>query len=185
MIRKGKKWLWLFNLIGMLLLALLPLSFAHQIVLPILWCFQVHRISDVSTKEQFNQIHYFTITAYKPFKRVMLTQLISAILLMLLLALPLIVRLALSLQLQEISAVILGVIFIVIVSALLGIISKGKKLFEILFFLVTYANINRIPTLDYFGGFRYGYDYLAQLLALALLFISILIIVKRYVLKFN
>lgn len=185
LIRKGKKWLWLFNIIGMLLLVVFPLNIAHQMVLPIIWFFQVHRISDISTKEQFYKIHHFTFTAYKPIKRIMLSQVVSATLLMIVLALPLVVRLFLSLQLQEVCALILGAIFIIIVSALLGILSKGKKLFEILFFLVTYANINGIPALDYFGGFSDGYIYIAQLLAITLFLISMLIVVRRYLLKFS
>lgn len=45
-------------------------------------------------------------------------------------------------------------IFIVFIAAILGLLTKGKKLFEILFFLLTYANLNKVPFLDYFGGFH-------------------------------
>jgi len=50
---------------------------------------------------------------------------------------------------------------------------------------VTYANINGIPALDYFGGFSDGYIYIAQLLAITLFLISMLIVVRRYLLKFS
>ena len=52
--RKGKKWLWIINLLGMVLLFALPLKVAHQLVLPILWFFQVHRISDITVKERLH-----------------------------------------------------------------------------------------------------------------------------------
>ena len=183
--RKGKRWLWLLNITGMLLLAILPLEIAHQMVLPILWFFQVHRISDITTKEQTNRLHYFTSTAYKPIKRLMLTQLVSSILIMFFLAFPLVVRLTLSLQFSQVFAVVLGAFFLVLLSALMGILSKGKKLFEIVFFITTYANINGIPAMDYFGGFNHGSFYTVYLVAIILTMITLLIIAKRHLLKYN
>ncbi len=152
--RSGKRWLWIFNFIGMVLLALLPLHIAHQFVLPILWFLQVHRISDLTSKELSNSVHYFAFTSFKPLGRLLLSQLLSATLLMFILALPLIARLGIHDQAVGAFSVAIGSIFIVMFAAVLGLLTKGKKLFEVLFFMLTYANINGIPFLDYFGAFQ-------------------------------
>lgn len=167
--RKGKKWLWLLNILGMVLLAVLPLKIAHQIVLPILWFFQVSRLSDITTKETTNNIHYFAFTSYKPIGRLFLAQLLSSIILILVLAIPLIIRLGVSFDYAAALSTVLGGIFIVLFAALLGVLSRGEKLFEVIFFMITYANINSIPFTDYFGGFEHQQYYLIQLAIIILL----------------
>lgn len=150
--RKGKRWLWIVNFIGMLLLVMLPLKVSHQIVLPILWFLQVHRLSDLTIKENLHNMHYFVFSSQAPLKRLLGSQLISAIVLILIVASPLFVRYAFMGEIAQVLAIVIGGLFLVLLSAIMGLISKGKKLFEVVFFLVTYANINTIPFVDYFGG---------------------------------
>lgn len=183
LVRKGKKWLWLFNVIGMILLAVLPLKLAHQMLLPILWFLQVSRLSDLTSKEITNNTHYFAFTSYKPIGRLLISQLLAGIALMILVALPLIIRLGLSSNFSNIPAIILGGILIVIFAVLLGILSKGKKLFEVLFFLITYANINRIPFLDYFGGLKHHPLFLVKLALLIFILAGISLLLRKYQLK--
>ena len=151
LVRKGKNWLWLFNIAGMGLLVVLPLDIAHQMVLPVLWFFQVHRFSDITTKETTNRMHYFAFSSYLPLQRLLPSQLVSAFILMLGLAMPLVIRYMLFMNVQAIMSILFGGLFIILLAAVLGLVTKGKKLFEILFFLLTYANLNKIPVLDYRG----------------------------------
>ena len=176
--RKGKKWLWIINAIGMVLLVLLPLQISHQIVLPILWFLQVHRLSDITTKESTNNVHYFAFTSFKPISRLLISQIMAAIVLMLVLALPLIIRLAVILDFINVFAVIFGAFLIVMIAALSGILSKGKKLFEVLFFMLAYTNINGISQADYFGGFEHDPLYLMWLSLLIVIF-GVSILLKR------
>jgi hypothetical protein len=176
--RKGKKWLWIINGIGMVLLAILPIQVSHQIVLPILWFLQVSRLSDLTTKETTHNAHYFAFTAFKPISRLFTSQLVASVVLMVLLASPLLIRLGLSINFIGVFAVIFGGILMVMLAALLGILSKGKKLFEVLFFMITYVNINGIPFVDYFGGFEHHQFYLIQLL-LFILFLGIMSTLMR------
>ena len=177
--RKGKKWLWILNGIGMVLLAVLPIKVSHQIVLPILWFLQVGRLSDITTKETTHNVHYFAFTAFKPIRRLFTSQLLAATILMLLIAGPLVVRLALSMNFTGALAIILGGVLIVMFAALFGIVSKGKKLFEVLFFMVTYININSLPFADYFGGFEHHRLYVVQLMLLILILASISLLWRR------
>ena len=171
--RKGPRWLWLINLGGMIALFLAPMTASHQIVLPVLWFLQVGRWSDLATKEKTNRIHYFTYASYKPLLRLLPAQILAGIILSLILALPLLIRYLVEMQFLPILNIIMGGVFIVLSSVALGLLSGGKKLFEILFFMCTYTNIQRIPFTDYFGGINYGTNYL---LVITLLIVSLTII---------
>ncbi len=181
--RKGKRWLWILNIIGMILLIVFPLTFSHQIVLPLLWFLQVHRLSDITTKETTHNVHYFTFTAFRPMRRLLVSQLAAAITLMLLLSVPLIIRLALTFNFTSVLAVIFGAVLLVVLAATLGILSNGKKLFEVFFFMLTYTNINGISHADYFGGFEHSSFYLILLLVLILSLTCITFLKRTYTLN--
>ncbi|TPN87742.1 hypothetical protein [Aquimarina algicola] len=152
LIRKGSLWLWLINGTGIVLLTTLNIKTAHQFILPILWFLQVHRLSDITSKEIQNHTFYFISSSFRPLQRVLTSQIIAGCCLMLFLAAPLLFRYAIEMSVLEILSIALGAFLIVSIAIFLGIITKGKKLFEVFFFFVTYANINVIPVVDYFGG---------------------------------
>ncbi|HZY37775.1 MAG TPA: hypothetical protein VFE53_14050, partial [Mucilaginibacter sp.] len=143
LIRKGPRWLWLINLGGMIALIFAGLTVAHQMILPCLWFLQVGRWSDLVTKEKTNRIHYFSYGSYKPLTRLLPAQIIAGVTLALVLASPLLARYLIGLQFLPIIYIIMGSVFIVLFAVALGILSGGKKLFEILFFLFTYSNIEK------------------------------------------
>ena len=62
-------------------------------------------------------------------------------------------------------------------------LSKGKKLFEVLFFMIAYANINGVIFLDYFGAFEHHKFYLAQLIALVVILVSVSFLARKHQLK--
>lgn len=179
LLRQGKRWIWLFNFVGMGLLTFLSLEIAHQMVLPILWFLQVGRLSDLTSKEGLHRVHYFAFSSYRPIRRLLLSQLIAASMVMLSLATPLIFRYGIEGNGIAMASIVLGGIGIVLFAALLGLLSKGKKLFEVLFFLISYANINSIPFMDYFGGLHTTVRYALQLLALVLLLAGATLGVRR------
>ncbi|MBW1296471.1 hypothetical protein [Aquimarina litoralis] len=172
-IRKGKRWLWILNCIGFILLAVLPISIAHTIVLPILWFLQVHRLSDISSKEIYHDVQYFAFTSYKPLRRLLLSQLLAGIVIMLILALPLLIKSVFVMDIQSFIHIIVGAIFIVLLAITSGIVTKGKKLFEIVFFMITYGNLNKIPFLDYFGGLQHSSSYVLTLTLLTIIMAGI------------
>jgi hypothetical protein len=172
LLRKGSKWFWIINLGGMVALTFSPLEIAHQFILPILWFLQIGRWSDLITKEKTNRVHYFTFAAYQPLIRLLPSQIIAGIILAIALAIPLLLRYAFSQQFIPFTGIILGAFFIVLLSAFLGILSGGKKLFEVLFFMITYANLNRIPFADYFGS-TWQSNQPAIILAVTIIFFTI------------
>jgi len=175
--RKGPRWLWLINIGGMIALFFSPLAVAHQIILPCLWFLQVARWSDLATKEKTNRIHYFTYASYKPLTRLLPAQMMAGIILSLVLASPLLVRYLAIMQFLTVLNIIMGGVFIVLFAVALGILSGGKKLFEILFFFFTYCNIEKVPFTDYYGGGNHSVNYMALISALIVLlaFISFML----------
>ena len=183
--RNGKKGLWIMNLIGMLLLVIVPIKIALQFVLPILWFFQVSRLSNLTTKEVTNNVHYFTFSSYKPLSRLLTSQLLAGIILILFLALPLLVKLLFIGNHINIITVFLGGIFIVLLAATLGVLTQSKKLFEVLFFMITYANINGVTFLDYFGGMTHNSLYILKLGGSILVLTSIIFLKRKIDLENN
>ncbi|BAU55872.1 hypothetical protein [Mucilaginibacter gotjawali] len=167
--RKGPRWLWIINIGGMIALSFAPLVVAHQMILPCLWFLQVARWSDLATKEKTNRIHYFTYASYKPLTRLLPAQMMAGIIIAMALASPLVIRYLLLLQFLPVFNIIMGSIFIVLFAVAVGILSGGKKLFEIIFFLFTYLNVEKVPFTDYFGGINHGMNYIALISGLIVL----------------
>lgn len=152
LLRNGNKWLWVLNGISILLLIILPIKAAYSFVLPILWFLQVTRISSIGTKEFQYNMQYFSFSSYKPFQRVFLSQFIAILFLLIFISTPLIIKLLFSTQYISICSIGIGALFITSFATILNTLSKGRKLFEIIFFLLTYANLNGVPILDYLGA---------------------------------
>jgi hypothetical protein len=156
LIRQGNKWLWLLN--GGLWVAMFiaPLPVAYTYMLPVLLFLQVTRWSDLVTKEKTNRVHYFAYASYKPLQRMLPAQIFAGILLALSLALPVLLRNAVALNGYAIINIVNGAIFIVSLAAALGILSGGKKLFEVVFFMLTYAIVNKMDVADYLGSLTHN-----------------------------
>jgi hypothetical protein len=153
--RIGPKWFWIINISTFIALFFVPLNTAHQMGLPIFWFLQTNRWADIATKEKINHTHYFTYSAYQPLKRLLTAQIIAGIILSVLLALPVIIRYSVNGDLSSVINIIVGAVFIVALSVSSGVITGGKRFFEIIFFMLTYINISALSLLDYFGAFKH------------------------------
>lgn len=172
-LRMGNKGLWFLQLLGMALMILLPLSTAYRIILPLLWFIQVGRLSNLGAKEYTNSMHYFSNMAYKPIRRLLLSKIIAGNALLVLTALPLMIRLFIVKDGLALLSILLGSLFLVLIALTFGIIFRGRKLFEVLFFMLTYANINGIVFTDYFGALPHQKGYLIKLTVIVIaLFIT-------------
>lgn len=180
LLRIGPKWFWLINMGGFIALFFIPLTVAHQIALPVLWFLQTNRWADIATKEKYNRTHYFTYAAYKPLQRLLTSQIIAGVLLAITLAIPLIFRYTINGSYLTVFKIILGAIFVVAFSVCSGVISGGKRFFEITFFVLTYCNINAIPGLDYFGGFDHGNFYTMLIVAINCILIFCAFLFRGY-----
>ena len=183
MIRRGNRWLWGLNIIGMVLLAVLPLEAAHKIVLPILWFLQVHRWADLVTKEKNHQMHFFIFSSFKPAERLLTAQWLAAVALAIGLVLPLIIRYLVLGQWLLVVSILIGAVFIILVSSFIGILTGGKRLFEVLFFFTTYMNVNGLPYTDYYGSINNSHNYLFLMFGLTFVLALSSFLLRRFELK--
>ena len=181
--RKGPHWFWIVNAGGMVALLFAPKMIAHQFILPVLWFLQVGRWSDLAAKEKMNRIHYFTYASFQPLRRLLSSQIISGVIMALLLASPLLLRHLLYGEFPAALSIMLGALFIISSAVCLGIVTGGKKLFEILFFLLTYGNMNRIPFMDYFGGLSQNATSLIIVSVIVTIMVSISFVFRNYELR--
>jgi len=172
LIRKGAKWFWLASAGVWIAMLFAPLDIAHTYLLPIVWFLQVTRFSELVTKERTNRLHYFTYSSYKPLLRMLPAQILAGILFAIILALPIIVRYIINSNIDAVINILLGAIFIVLLAVCLGIISGGKKLFEIIFFMLTYAVTQKIPAIDYLGATPQQ-DNTSHIVIIAILILSL------------
>jgi hypothetical protein len=185
MLRKGPSWLWVASAGIWISLWFVKISVAHQVLLPLLWFVQIGRIADLTTKEKDHRVHYFSFACYKPLQRMLPAQLLAAFLLFQTLAFPLLLRLAFANNLMAVTGIALGALFIIALSAALGVITQGKKVFEIIFFILTYVIIQKSAAADYLGAFTHEnpFQYLSTMFVLCILFVTLCISVRAYQLQ--
>lgn len=168
LIRKGSRWMWLVVAGLWIAMIFVQLHIAYSILLPVMWFLQVTRWSELATKEKANRLHYFTYSSYEPLKRMLPAQIIAGTILAIALAIPLIVRVGLVLDGYAVLNIINGALFAVLLAVCLGIISGGKKLYEVLFFMITYVLVQNGFYVDYMGALPHDNHTLYIIIMLAL-----------------
>jgi hypothetical protein len=180
LVRKGRRWFWLINLGCFIALCFMPLDIAHKFGIPIIWFLQVNRWADIASKEKYFRTHYFTYAAYKPLQRLFTAQMLAGFLLAVALVLPVIVRYALLGNIIAASAIITGALFVIAFSVCSGILTGGSRFFEIVFFMLTYVNMNLVPPADYFGAFKHGISYMLMLPAVIACMLVVSFMFRKY-----
>src|SRR5207342_1965327 len=108
----------------------------------------------------------------KPVSRLLVSQITAGIILAVALGFPLIIRYLIDGDLIHLLEIITGAVFIVAFAVCLGILSGGNKLFEILFFVLTYSAVNHIPFMDYFGGMHSDLSYTGLMIIIIILLLA-------------
>jgi hypothetical protein len=93
-----------------------------------------------------------------------------------------IIRCGIAFNFYGVVDILDGAVFVVSLAVCLGIVSGGKKLFEILFFLITYVLIDKGPIADYMGALPHGnqMNYLITILVLNMLLITTSFALRKY-----
>jgi hypothetical protein len=183
LIRKGSKWFWLVNFGGMMALFFMPMMIAYQIALPVLWFLQINRWADLATKEKFFGTSNFIYSSFKPLQRLLTSQIIAGFLLATFLASPLIIRQLFDGNWFAVISIIIGGLILVSFAVCSGIVSGGKRLFEILFFAVTYGLISGLPYADYLGAFHQDFQYIMFLIVVIFLLLATSFLVRKHEIK--
>ena len=180
LLRKGPKWFWIINVGVFIALFVVPIKFAHVYLLPILWFLQINRWADLSTKEKFYRTDCFIYASYKPLQRLLTAQIIAGYILAVALALPLILRYTFSGDIISTVGIIGGGLLLISFAVFTGIVSGGKRIFEIIFFMATYALIQGAPFFDYLGSLHHNAQYLLWLLGIIGLQLIMAFLFRKY-----
>lgn len=182
LVRKGNKLFWLLITALWLSMFFAPLSISHIYLLPVLWFLQVTRWSDISTKEKSSRVHYFSYASYRPLVRMLPAQFMAGILFAIILAIPVLLRYLVLLDVFSMLYILNGAVLIILSAGCLGILTGSSKLYEILFFLLTYCVVNQIPFTDYLGSQQHPnpQHFLLILVSLNVAFAVVSFVVKSY-----
>ena len=183
LLRKGPQWFWLINLAMFIALFFIPLDKAHQLALPIVWFFQINRWADIATKEKFYGTSSFVYGSSKPLGRLLTAQILAGTLTALAFAIPVLLRYSFTGEFAALPGIILGAVILIGFSTCSGILTGGKRLFEILFFMLTYAVIENIPQADYFGGLHRSTGYFGIQMLIILFLLATSYIARNYEIK--
>ena len=180
MMLKGNATLWKFvTLVFFILLAVTPISFAYKVGLPLLWFFQTLVLSNLGSREISSRSADYIFSSPFPLLRQLPATITAATLLMVVLALPLIIRLAISGDFYGVVAILIGALFIPVAAIAFGIVTRGSKLFEVLFAATVYGSFNGIPFLDLVGVMEdsrvFGMAYYLLVISLGLIALAFMI----------
>jgi len=150
---KGNSPLWLISTLILLALTLFtPLNFAYKVALPLIWYFQILVLSQLGSREIKNRCNEYIFSAAFPLQRQLPAILLAAIFFMLILATPMIFRLIFNGNFYGVYSILVGALSIATLAISLGILTRGSKLFEVLFTIIVYGHFNKVPYFDFTGG---------------------------------
>lgn len=179
--RSHSKWILILTISGMIAIIFTSTSIAHQFILPILWFLQLSIWSDLTSKDYMLRTHYFTASAYKPIQRLFVSRVLAGYIVAVVISSPLLLKLIIEGNFIGFLNILIGGGSIVLLAVFLGVLTKGKKLFEVVFFFIIYCNINSVMITDYFGALHNNLQYTIILIVINLiLFSSSQLIKQRY-----
>jgi hypothetical protein len=152
---KGNSIWWLIITTGLFIASIFaPMDFAYMIALPLLLFFQVLILSKLGFREVTHRCNEYIFSAAFPLKRQLPAILSAAVLLMLTLAIPVTLRVLLTGNLYNVYAIVVGALFIPTFAITSGILTGGSKLFEVIFAVIMYCFLNKVPLFDFIGAMR-------------------------------
>lgn len=152
---KGNSNLWIvISAILFIISIFSSLDFGYTIALPLLWFFQILILSNLGSRELTNRCQEYIFSVAYPLKRQLPATMSAAALIMISLAMPVIIKVLITGNLYSFYAIIIGALFISTLAISIGILTGGSKLFEVLFTIMVYCFLNRIPVFDFIGAFE-------------------------------
>ncbi len=179
LLRSSNIWLMLLTIILMIAQLFAPIVIVYTILLPIVLFLQVTRISNLSTSEIDHRIHLFTFASFQPIRRLMLSKFFAAVVFLILVVTPFLIRMLLSNMLLEFGSVILGVCFLISVSTFFGLIFRTSKVFEIVFLIATYLYLNAVPFVDYLNAIQSSNIQMLSIGCLTVVLYCLSILIRR------
>lgn len=119
----------------------------------------------------------YIFSAAYPLKRQLPATLLTAAFILLCLAMPVMVRVLISGNFYSAYAILVGALFVPAFAVASGILTGGSKLFEVVFTMMVYAILNRVPFCDFIGAIEKSHE---QGLANYLLIITVVLLIAAF-----
>jgi len=148
----GRRRYWMALTAGLFVATLVaPLGLACRFGLPLLWLLQILILSKLGCRELENRCDGYIFAAAFPLLRQLPATLSAAVLVLLSLATPVMLREVLSGNFYSFLAIDAAALFIPALAVASGIFSGGSKIFEVVFTIMVYGILNGTPFFDFTG----------------------------------
>ncbi|HET7844270.1 MAG TPA: hypothetical protein VFL14_08985, partial [Xanthomonadales bacterium] len=177
---KRQRWWWYAGVVGAwIALATTPIANAVAIVVPIAWFWAMTRWSHLGARAPMHDTVRLLASAPAPVLRQLPAQWLAATLMGAVLALPVVVRLVGAGEWGVVAQLLVGSAFVAALALATGAASRGPRLFEMLFLMLFYSSLQKVPGTS-FGG-SYGTAFAASTAPTYLLLATSLLLVAGVV----
>ena len=175
--------LWLLLTAGLWIASVFtPLNIAYKYFLPLLWFLQTLILSTLGSRELANRCNEYIFSAASPLQRQLPATFSAAVILMLTLAIPVLLRVFFSGNFYGVYAILTGALFIPAFAIASGILTGGSKLFEVTFTVIVYGILNGVPFFDFTGAIKESHEtgIAHYLLAITILLVILAFTGRKY-----
>jgi hypothetical protein len=150
---KGLGWWWYVVALGFIISgALVPIDILLKWILPITWIWPLVIWSKMGSRELYYRTNQYIFAAAYPLKHHLPITLLAGIIIAFTTGVGTVVNLAVNGELLHLLALIVAAVFIPSLALSLGILSGGRKLFEVVYIILWYIGpMSQGKYLDYMG----------------------------------
>ena len=155
LILKGNAILWMVITSALFIVSIFTsLDFSYKIALPLIWFFQILILSNLGSREVTHRCQEYIFSVALPLRRQLSATMSAAVLFMITLAVPVIIKVMITGNLYGVYAILVGALFISTFAISLGIVTGGSKVFEVIFTIIVYGILNSVPFFDFIGAIK-------------------------------
>lgn len=122
-----------------------PIAEAVRLVVPLAWFWALARWSQHGARAQVHDVARLLASAPAPIRRQLPLQWLAGVAMGLVLALPVLLRLLADGSVATVAQALAGAGLVSALALASGALSRGPRLFELLFLILTYACLQRVP----------------------------------------
>jgi hypothetical protein len=150
---KGLGWWWYIIALGFIISgALVPIDILLRLILPITWIWPLIIWSKMGSRELYYRTNQYIFTAAYPLKHHLPISLLAGVIITSITGIGAAINLAINGELLHLLAWIIAAVFIPSLALSLGILSGGRKLFEVAYIIVWYIGpMSQVKYLDFMG----------------------------------
>ncbi|MFK8101113.1 MAG: hypothetical protein AB8G15_01260 [Saprospiraceae bacterium] len=150
---KGRGNGWRFITAGLFLtMIFVDFKIGYEMILPLIWFFQVLLLSGLGCAVFVKKCHHYFFAFPDALRRQLPSASFTASLFLMILAAPIVLKALLMGNYYTVFAIFAAALFLPAVATLLGTLTKGSKLFEVLFTTQTYCYLTSVPYTDFLGA---------------------------------